>query len=75
MKAKTKEIPVLTKPIGEETIHQESTAVEVDKMKFQRSEPEKTLLADKCQIPIRTRARPRRRQSGRNDRDSEQTSW
>ena len=46
MKAKTREISVLTKTIEEKTVRLGTLAVEVEKMKSELSESEKTLLAD-----------------------------
>ena len=46
MKAKTEEISVLTKAIEEKTVRQGTLAVEVEKMKSELSEAERTLLAD-----------------------------
>merc|ERR1712136_154153 len=47
MKAKTQEISVLTKTIEEKTVRVGTMAVEVEKMKAELSEAERTLLADK----------------------------
>ena len=47
MKAKTQEICVLTKTIEEKTMRQGTLSVEVQKMKSELSETERTLFADK----------------------------
>ena len=67
MKAITEEISVLTKGIGETTVRQGTLAVEVEKLKSEFSEAEKTLLTDK-ELASKLKIATPRPPSGRSDR-------